>query len=386
MLRFLTQSYPEKSKKALGEFLKESSPLTNEEIDTLLSNLSPKIIRDLFVLLKKANLVVIEEKNDTGDSTVRSEVGEKKEPARYLLSEKTAGSGGVGAVYFAYDLKMKRLVAIKNNTDTFSLPHLEALEIEAKQQSATHNSNIITVYDLLKIPDFLSGNRIPYMVMECMDPETSATLQDILSGSSPDTDEIRNSTFELNHSQNTMSRVFTPEAALTIMYDILEVVDLLYKNGKRLHLDWKPENVFLTPEGTKVADFGLLAMSQHSNFQDNLFGSPRYMAPERIRPNEPINLATELYSLSLLLYTLICGSNHPYAEGHHPRAVLIAILTNKPDQHIERKGIVKAYAEKTGLNYEKLLNFFKITLNPINEQRPQTVEEYQDLLENAFSH
>lgn len=62
MLRFLTQSYPEKSKKALGEFLKESSPLTNEEIDTLLSNLSPKIIRDLFVLLKKANLVVIEEK------------------------------------------------------------------------------------------------------------------------------------------------------------------------------------------------------------------------------------------------------------------------------------------------------------------------------------
>lgn len=82
-----------------------------------------------------------------------------------------------------------------------------------------------------------------------------------------------------------------------------------------VHRDVKPENLFMTSEGSlKILDFGVHAhVGERADGGLAFFGTPTYMAPEQIT-GEPVDGRTDLYALGCVLYEAICGAP-PFAEA-----------------------------------------------------------------------
>src|SRR5499433_3852805 len=156
------------------------------------------------------------------------------------------GRGGMGEVYRARDLKLKREVAIKILPAEFSrdLDRVSRFQREAEVLAALNHPNIAAIYDLQEA----NGSR--YLVLELVDGETLADR--IARGPIP------------------------VEEALNIAKQIAEALEAAHEKGV-IHRDLKPGNVMLTSEGkVKVLDFGL-AKIRESTAPSNLSNSPTLM-------------------------------------------------------------------------------------------------------------
>src|SRR6516164_3821469 len=137
------------------------------------------------------------------------------------------GKGGMGEVYRARDLKLKREVAIKVLPDEFSCDseRVSRFQREAEVLASLNHPNIAGIYDV----EEASGLR--YLVLELVEGETLADR--IARGPIP------------------------VEEAMRIALQICEALEAAHERGI-IHRDLKPANVKLTPEGkVKVLDFGL---------------------------------------------------------------------------------------------------------------------------------
>ena len=221
---------------------------------------------------------------------------------RYQVKGKI-GQGGVGAVYRAFDISLKREVAIKRLLPEDGTPEgerrtAELLVREAGMLSKLQHPNIVTVYDV-GIDD--DGG---YVVMELIDGETF----DITIG----------------------------RGALTAT-DFAQVVDqtleamIAAQEIDMLHRDIKPSNVMVSwlPSGrfqVKMLDFGLAKLSQTPTLQtvnhgDSIMGSIYFMAPEQF-DRELLDARTDLYSLGCLYYFGLTGM-HPF-DGNSAPEVMVA--------------------------------------------------------------
>ena len=210
------------------------------------------------------------------------------------------GSGGMGVVYKAEDLKLDRPVALK-----FLPPDLtrdpeakQRFVHEAKAASALDHPNICNVHDIGETDD----GQI-FIVMACYEGET---LRDKIT-----------------------RRPLGSEEAVAITLQIAQGLAKAHAKGI-IHRDIKPANVLITTDGVaKILDFGLAKLGGQigATKTGSTVGTFAYMSPEQVR-GEEVNHRTDLWSVGATLYEMLAGS--PPFLGEHEAALVYEILNTNP--------------------------------------------------------
>jgi hypothetical protein len=223
------------------------------------------------------------------------------------------GKGGMGEVYRARDLKLKREVAIKILAEEFSrdADRVNRFQREAEVLASLNHPNIAAIHDL----EETGGTR--YLVLELVEGETLA--ERIARGPVP-----------------------IPEC-LTIAKQIAEALEAAHERNV-VHRDLKPSNVKITPQGkVKVLDFGLARMlvsgDTPSDFSESptllsgshtgvIMGTAPYMSPEQAR-GQTVDAQTDVWAFGCVLFEMLSG--HPAFTGETITDVLGGIVRIDPD-------------------------------------------------------
>jgi serine/threonine-protein kinase len=128
---------------------------------------------------------------------------------------------------------------------------------------------------------------------------------------------------------------------LRLVREVCAAVQYAHRN-LIVHRDLKPGNILVTEDGTvKLLDFGIAkvlgpgatggepAAEPPLTRADSRLLTPAYAAPEQVR-NEPVTTATDVYSLGVILYELLCGSRPYVAAGGSTHELESAILEAEP--------------------------------------------------------
>lgn len=228
---------------------------------------------------------------------------------RFVLKE-TLGSGGMGTVYKAQDLRKVEAqdtnpyVAAKilnsdfrNHPDAFI-----SLQREASRSHRLSHPNIVTVHDFDRDGDTI------FMTMELLDGED---LESLLS---------RYKNIGLKKDE-----------AFKIFRDFCVALNYAHKKGI-IHSDLKPGNIFVTKEeGTKVLDFGIARLAQESKHKDHFDAgrigaiTPAYASLEMIGHQSP-DARDDVFAAAIIAYELLTG-RHPF---EHKSAAAALAKNMKP--------------------------------------------------------
>ena len=199
---------------------------------------------------------------------------------RYQLLEKL-GSGGMADVFRARDLMLDRIVAIKVlRKDYSSNPDFQNyFRMEARSAANLSHPNIVTVHD------FGFADNLLFIVMEFIPGKDLKQL-------------IRE------------RGRFSVEAGIPLIIQACAGLGYAHRAGL-VHCDVKPHNMLVSPDGRlKVTDFGIaraLATITPGERTDVVWGSPLYFSPEQAQ-GEPPSPASDVYSLGVVMYELLCGT------------------------------------------------------------------------------
>jgi serine/threonine protein kinase len=223
------------------------------------------------------------------------------------------GSGGMGTVYLARDLRLGRRVAIKflqskdqSTTRRFIL--------EARATATCSHENIVIIYEV----GHHKGN--PFMVLEYLQGQP------------------------LSHVARSKTRL-PPARAVDLMIPVVRALVCAHAQGI-VHRDLKPDNVFVTESGSvKVLDFGIAKMlagkdgdegaapvdlellGSNANWEKTqanaVVGTFKYMSPEQWTPGVPIDHRTDIWSVGIMLFQMLAG-RHPLPPDSAP--VVTALL------------------------------------------------------------
>jgi serine/threonine-protein kinase len=222
------------------------------------------------------------------------------------------GQGGMGSVYRAEHVVLKKELALKVLHPELSRLEDVARRFEREAQSAsrlTHDA-IILVTDFGRSASPL-GN-ILFLVMELLQGQS---LKDLL---------------------RERGRLPAPEA-LAIARQILSALVHAHAAGV-VHRDLKPDNIQLIEKGgrrdfVKILDFGIAKLNEPAGTAEALtqagmvFGTPEYISPEQAM-GMPADGRADLYAVGVMLYEMLCGTRPFVSENK--LEILSAHLTQKP--------------------------------------------------------
>jgi len=213
---------------------------------------------------------------------------------------KELGRGGMGVVYLAEDIKLKREVAIKFLPQQISSDkeQKKRFELEAQAAASLNHPNITTIHAIEE-----SGNDV-FIVMEYID---GIELKDkIKSGPIP------------------------VEETTNIAIQIAEGLDAAHKKGI-VHRDIKSQNIMITGDGkVKIMDFGLAKVGEGTQLTKvgSTIGTAAYMSPEQAK-GEEVDYRTDIWSFGVVLYEMI-SSKMPF-KGDYEQAVIYSILNEEAE-------------------------------------------------------
>lgn len=138
------------------------------------------------------------------------------------------------------------------------------------------------------------------------------------------------------------SKRLTIAARIELVIQVLTALDHAHRN-LTIHRDLKPSNILVTEQGqVRLLDFGIAKLmtdgEAHETELTQLGGralTPEYASPEQIA-GQPVNTASDVYSVGILLYGLLCG-HRPYQLSRDSRGALEeAILSAEPVKPSQR--------------------------------------------------
>lgn len=237
---------------------------------------------------------------------------------RYQVSG-VLGEGGMAIVYLAEDLISKKEVAVKIiKEETMKNPvNLTRFEREARAAASLNHQNVVRVINLG------THDARPYMVTELIKGQT------------------------LREALNVRGK-FSFIEACDIMYQLCSAAYHAHQHGV-IHRDIKPQNVFITADGTiKLGDFGIATFQNASRVtrSEVVVGSVHYLAPE-ISQGNPATPQSDIYSLGITFFELVTG-RVPYDDES---AVTVAL------KHIKEKfPSIRKFNPKAPIIIEKIIN------------------------------
>src|SRR5688572_17731971 len=201
---------------------------------------------------------------------------------RYVMEE-VIGEGGMATVYRARNRITEKMVAVKIMNPLLASDAIvrERFRREAKSAQKLAHPNIIEIYDQGDTEDGTA-----YIVMELLDGESLASV-------------VQRGRVDVDRAIH---------IAIQIARGVARAHDL-----EIIHRDIKPENIFITRRSdgsdlVKVLDFGIAKSRQDSRLtgQGELFGTPQYMAPERIMGKDTGG-SSDIYALGVVFFEMLTG-------------------------------------------------------------------------------
>ena len=218
----------------------------------------------------------------------------------YKILEKI-GEGGMGIVYKAEDIMLKRIVALKFLHTKLTSDNDAKLRFinEARAISALEHPNICAIHEIKETPE---GHI--FIVLAYYSGET---LQSQLA-----------------------KRVFDFENCLNLGLQMISGIKTAHKKGI-IHRDIKSSNIMLTDDNlAKIVDFGLAKLATRTGFtsKSTTVGSVAYMSPEYAR-GLALNEQTDIWSFGVVLYEAVTGVL-PF-KGDYEKPIIHSILNATPE-------------------------------------------------------
>src|SRR5438105_5659640 len=222
------------------------------------------------------------------------------------------GAGGMGDVYLAEDIRLKRKVALKLLPAelTANQDRLRRFEQEAQAASGLNHPNIITIHEIGQV------DGLNFIVTEFI---TGETLRQRMA----------------------TARMDRP-AVLDVAIQAASALTAAHAAGI-VHRDLKPENIMLRPDRLiKVLDFGLAKLTEPRTANvdteaatvarvdtkmGTVMGTAQYMSPEQARGFK-VDARTDIFSLGVVLYEVLAG--RPPFTGETTADIISVLLQKEP--------------------------------------------------------
>ncbi|MDF3066526.1 MAG: uncharacterized protein K0R38_2127 [Polyangiaceae bacterium] len=228
--------------------------------------------------------------------------------ARKYRLESLLGEGGMGAVWRAFNLQLEVPVAIKLLRSDLAATDLgERLRVEARAAAKLVHPSIVRIFDIGE-----SDSGEPFIVMELLSGESLSQL--LLRGALPAVNAVQ------------------------LLLPIAEALSLAHSRGV-VHRDLKPDNIFLSREGSvlqpKLLDFGIAKVTSGAiaggptlTQTGTLLGSPDYMSPEQAYAQPDVDERSDVWAFSVVLYEALAG--HTPFRGESVASILRSVVQDEP--------------------------------------------------------
>jgi serine/threonine protein kinase/tetratricopeptide (TPR) repeat protein len=270
--------------------------------------------------------------------------GEVIPGTRYRILSKI-GEGGMGSVYLSEHVDLEKKVALKllradvaRDTET-----LQQFRGEARTAAKASSAYICDVTDFGE----LSDGRV-FFVMEYLDGQSLGRV-------------LR------QHTRVEAAR------ALPILRQVAKALGAAHEKGI-VHLDVKPDNVMLLPSGkrndaVKVVDFGIAGLMHQTSEEDEIAGTPEYIAPERAS-GHGYDHRSDVYALGVMAYEMLAGIVPFHGKNH---VATLTMQVKDPPVPLRRQPGGKDVPEE-------LADLVARMLSKDPEARPQSMAEVEALL------